>query len=113
LFSCAGRQLLAEDAPVKLGTRAFDLLMALLQADGSLVTKGQLFNRVWPGIVVAEDNLKTQIDALRRALGEDRDFVRTELGRGRRFTARIRRTLKFGLEVVCFGVIYRRILVAA
>ena len=36
--------------------------------------------RVWPGVVVAEENLKVQISALRRALGEDRDFIRTEFG---------------------------------
>ena len=34
-------------------------------------------SRVWPGIVVAEENLKVQISALRKALGEDRDFIRT------------------------------------
>jgi hypothetical protein len=38
-----------------------------------LVTKDELLSRVWPGIVVAEENLKVQISALRKALGEDRD----------------------------------------
>jgi len=41
----------------------------LLEADGSLVTKDELLGRVWPGIVVAEENVKTQISALRKALG--------------------------------------------
>jgi DNA-binding winged helix-turn-helix (wHTH) protein len=84
------RQLLADDTPIELGTRALDLLLVLLQADGSLVTKDELLSRVWPGIVVAEENLKVQISALRKALGEDRDFIRTEFGRGYRFTAAIR-----------------------
>src|SRR5690349_2594218 len=47
------RQLIADGVPIELGTRAFDLLLALLEADGSLVTKGELLGRVWPGIVVA------------------------------------------------------------
>jgi DNA-binding winged helix-turn-helix (wHTH) protein len=84
------RELLADGTPVELGTRAFDLLLTLLEADGALVTKSDLLSRVWPGIVVGEDNLKVQISALRRALGKDRDVIRTEFGRGYRFTAAVR-----------------------
>src|SRR2546430_17198361 len=69
------RQLVADGVPIELGTRALDLLLVLLDADGSLVTKDELFRRVWPGIVVSEANLKVQISALRRGLGEDRDFI--------------------------------------
>jgi DNA-binding winged helix-turn-helix (wHTH) protein len=87
------RQLVADGVPVELGTRALDLLLVLLEADGSLVTKDQLLSRGWPGIVVAEENLKVQISALRKALGEDRDFIRTEFGRGYRFTAAVRSTI--------------------
>jgi DNA-binding winged helix-turn-helix (wHTH) protein len=86
------RQLLADGLPVELGTRAFDLLLALLEADGSLVSKEALISRVWPGIVVSEENLKVQVSALRKALGEERDLVRTEFGRGYRFTAVLRST---------------------
>ena len=78
------RQLVADGVPIELGTRALDLLLVLLETDGSLVSKDELMSRVWPGIVVAEENLKTQIFALRKALGEDRDFIRTEFGRGYR-----------------------------
>ena len=84
------RQLVADSGPIELGTRALDLLLVLLEADGSLVTKDELMSRAWPGIVVAEENLKVQISALRKALGEDRDFIRTEFGRGYRFTAAVR-----------------------
>ena len=89
------RQLVAGGVAIELGTRAFDLLLALLEADGLLVTKDELLSRVWPGIVVAEENLKTQIFALRKALGEDRDFIRTEFGRGYRFTATVRSTVSW------------------
>jgi DNA-binding winged helix-turn-helix (wHTH) protein len=90
------RQLVADGVRIELGTRAFDLLLALLEADGSLVTKEELTRRVWPGIVVAEENLKVQISALRKALGDDRDFIRTEFGRGYRLTAVVRSTLASG-----------------
>ena len=90
------RQLVADDVPIELGTRALDLLVVLLEANGSVVSKDELFNRVWPGIAVSEANLKVQIAALRRALGEDRDFIRTEFGRGYRFTAAIRSIVAWG-----------------
>jgi DNA-binding winged helix-turn-helix (wHTH) protein len=84
------RQLLADGAPVELGTRAFDLLLVLLEADGALVTKKELLNRVWPNVVVSEENLKVQISALRKALAADRDLIRTEFGHGYRFIAMLR-----------------------
>lgn len=84
------RQLLADGCPIELGTRAFDLLLVLLEADGSLVSKEELLSRAWPGIVVSEENLKVQISALRKALGADRDVIHTEVGRGYRFTAMLR-----------------------
>ena len=86
------RQLLADGEPIELGTRAFDLLLVLLEADGSLVPKDELLRRVWPGVFVAEENLKVQISALRKSLGEDRDFIRTDVGRGYRFAAATRST---------------------
>jgi DNA-binding winged helix-turn-helix (wHTH) protein len=90
------RQLVADGRPIELGTRALDLLLILLEADGELVTKDELLCRVWPGIVVAEENLKVQISALRKALGEDRDFIRTDFGRGYRFTAAVRSAVTWG-----------------
>jgi len=86
------RQLTSDGIPVRLGTRAFDLLTVLLEADGSLVAKEELLSRVWPGIYVSEENLKVQISALRKALGKDRDFIGTEVGRGYRFTAVVKST---------------------
>jgi DNA-binding winged helix-turn-helix (wHTH) protein len=84
------RRLLADGVPVELGTRAFDLLVALLEAGGALVVKGELLDQVWPGIFVSEENLKVQISALRKALGADRDLVRTEFERGYRFIGILR-----------------------
>jgi len=84
------RRLLADGVRVELGTRAFDLLLALLEADGALVTKKELLNQVWPSVVVSEENLKVHVSALRKALGADRDLIRTEFGRGYRFIGMLR-----------------------
>jgi DNA-binding winged helix-turn-helix (wHTH) protein len=84
------RQLLADGVPVELSTRAFDLLLALLEADGSLVTKEELISRVWRGMFVSEGNLKFQVSALRKALCSDRDLIHTEFGRGYRFIGVLR-----------------------
>jgi phospholipid transport system substrate-binding protein len=84
------RLLIADGVPVQLGTRALDVLLILIEADGSLVTKENLLARLWPGIHVSDENLKVQISALRKALGEDRDLIRTETGRGYRFTAEVK-----------------------
>ena len=87
------RRLLVDGVPVELGARAFDLLMVLIEADGALVTKDELQSRVWRDVVVAQDNLKVQISALRKALGADRELICTENGRGYRFTAPVRPTV--------------------
>jgi DNA-binding winged helix-turn-helix (wHTH) protein len=87
------RQLLADGVPVELGTRAFDILWTLIEANGSLVTKDELARRVWPGISVEESNLKAQVCAVRKALGRDRDLIRTEVGRGYRFVGVARQGL--------------------
>ena len=84
------RELRADGAAVELGSRAFDILMVLTEARGALVTKDEIMARVWPDTVVEENNLVVQISTLRKALGEDRDFIRTVSGRGYRFIAEIR-----------------------
>src|SRR5580704_11701890 len=84
------RELRADGVAVELGGRAFDVLMVLTEARGALVTKDEILSRVWPDTVVEENNLVVQISTLRKALGEDRDFIRTVSGRGYRFVAKIR-----------------------
>ena len=81
------RALLRDGVPVTLGSRAVDVLVALVEADGALMTKGALLDRVWPGVAVEENNLQVQISALRRALApQGRDWIATVPGRGYRFT---------------------------
>jgi predicted ATPase/DNA-binding winged helix-turn-helix (wHTH) protein len=63
------RLLLAAGRPIELGARAFDLLLVLAENPGRLVTKAVLIERVWPRLVVDENNLPAQIASLRRVLG--------------------------------------------
>ena len=76
--------------PVRLGSRALEILAALVERPGELVNKDELIRRVWPNTVVDESNLKVNIAALRRALGEGqpgRRYIATDSGRGYRFVA--------------------------
>ena len=84
------RQLLAGREPVELGSRAFDILLMLLDAGGALVSKLELMEQIWPGVAVEEGNLSVQIHTLRRALGSDRDLIQTVPGRGYRFAGESR-----------------------
>lgn len=84
------RLLLADGVRVELGNRAFDTLVTLVDRPGELVTKDELLNCIWPGVVVEENNLQAQVSALRRALGSDRELIRTIAGRGYQFTGEIR-----------------------
>jgi predicted ATPase/DNA-binding winged helix-turn-helix (wHTH) protein len=89
LLSAHRRGLLADGRPVKLGGRAFDVLMALIEARGAVVSKNALMARVWPDRIVEENNLQWQISALRAAFGPDRNLIRTVSGRGYQFTAEV------------------------
>ncbi|MGK9166171.1 helix-turn-helix transcriptional regulator [Inquilinus limosus] len=85
------RQLLLEgERPVRLGHRSLEILAALVERAGELVTKRELMARVWPDVIVEETNLRVHITALRKALGEGRPghrYVANVPGRGYRFVA--------------------------
>ena len=81
------RQLLVDGAPASVGARAFDVLVALIERRDRLVTKSELLDLVWPGLVVEENNLQVQISSLRKLLGPR--AIATIPGRGYRFAAAI------------------------
>jgi DNA-binding winged helix-turn-helix (wHTH) protein len=86
------RLLLEADQPVHLGSRALDILIALIERHGELVTKKELMARVWPGITVVEANLAVHVSALRRALRDGQAGNRYLInipGQGYRFVAPI------------------------
>jgi len=63
------RRLVVSGKDVAVGARAFDVLLALAEQPGELVTKRQLFARAWPGLIVEDNNLQVQVTALRKLLG--------------------------------------------
>src|ERR1700686_4534624 len=90
----AQRLLLEGDKPVRFGSRAFDILTALVERAGEVVSKEALIARAWPATFVDEANLKIQVSALRRALGDgqgDNRYVVNIVGRGYNFVAPIRK----------------------
>ena len=81
----AERVLLVEGDNAAVGARAFDLLLALAERRGRLVSKQELLDLVWPGVVVEEHNITAQVSSLRKLLGAN--VIATVPGRGYRFTA--------------------------
>ncbi len=78
------RALLIDGEPVALGARAFDVLQALMLHRDRIVTKNELLEMVWPGLVVEENNLQLQVSALRKLIGHH--AIATIPGRGYQFT---------------------------
>jgi predicted ATPase/DNA-binding winged helix-turn-helix (wHTH) protein len=85
----ARRRLMRDGNVVELGDRAFDLLLSLIESRAGIVSKDQLKARVWPGRIVEENTLEGQVSLLRRALGSDRDAIRTIAGKGYQFVGDI------------------------
>jgi predicted ATPase/DNA-binding winged helix-turn-helix (wHTH) protein len=93
VYSCDGweidlgnRELRLHGTPVTVGSRAFEIVEALVRAGGRLVNKYDLMQAVWPGAIVEENTLQFHVSAVRKALGADRDLVKTVSGRGYRLT---------------------------
>jgi DNA-binding winged helix-turn-helix (wHTH) protein/tetratricopeptide (TPR) repeat protein len=93
-FRCDPREhlLLCEGKPVSLSPKSFDILLALIQNNGRLVTKDELMHQVWPDSFVEEGNLTVNISALRRALGalpQGQQYIETVPKKGYRFVAAV------------------------
>jgi predicted ATPase/DNA-binding winged helix-turn-helix (wHTH) protein len=84
------RMLLEGDKPLRLGSRALDTLIALVERPGELISKNELMERVWPDTHVDESNLKVNISALRRMIGDGgggNRYIVSVPGRGYSFVA--------------------------
>ena len=95
------RLLTRDDQPVRIGSRAFDILLTLLERPGELVTKDELIARVWPSTFVEHANLAVQIAGLRRALNDavgQARYVINIPGRGYRFVASVTVEAEVSLE---------------
>jgi predicted ATPase/DNA-binding winged helix-turn-helix (wHTH) protein len=86
------RLLLRDSQPIPIGSRALDILIALLGSPGELVSTPELIARVWPKVVAGDANVRAQIAVLRQVLGdadEGRRFIQNVPGRGYRFVRRL------------------------
>src|SRR5262245_41693059 len=64
------RLLFVQGTRTPIGSRAFDVLLALTSRPNQVLTRDELLDRAWPGLVVEENNLSVQIAALRKLLGQ-------------------------------------------
>ena len=90
----AERRLERDGVPVAIGDRALMILLTLVERAGEVVGKRELITRAWPGTIVEEGNLRFQMLALRRALGDAQAgarYISTVAGRGYCFVAPIQR----------------------
>jgi DNA-binding winged helix-turn-helix (wHTH) protein len=81
----AERLLKKADEPIPLGGRALDMLIALAERAGEVFTHRELISTVWPDVTVEDANLRAQVAALRKALGDGRDgarYISNITGRG-------------------------------
>jgi predicted ATPase/DNA-binding winged helix-turn-helix (wHTH) protein len=62
--------------PLEFGARAMDILIALVERAGELVSQRELIDRVWPNVTVDDSNLRSQVMALRRTLGDGQNGAR-------------------------------------
>ncbi|MGA8495513.1 MAG: winged helix-turn-helix domain-containing protein [Xanthobacteraceae bacterium] len=93
------RLLTREGAPVELGARALDILIALVSRPNGVVSKKELLARVWPDVTVEENSLRFHIVSLRKALGDGKNgarYITTLAGRGYCFVAPISRPSDHG-----------------
>src|SRR5580693_4959308 len=89
-----GGTLFREGNRVALSPKAAELLVALVEAAGTVLTREQLLLQVWPGIVIEEGSLSSHISMLRKTLGtapNGQDFIETLPKRGYRFAAGVKR----------------------
>ena len=86
------RALLDNGKPLRLGSRALEILIMLVESAGKIVRKDELIAHVWPGTTVDEASLRVQVAALRKTLGDGRDgnrFIINVHGRGYSFVASV------------------------
>lgn len=81
---CSQRRLLGPTGPLELSGRAFEILALLLSKPEGVISKDELFDKVWPGMVVEENTLQVHISALRKAL--DAGMITTVHGRGYKYS---------------------------
>jgi predicted ATPase/DNA-binding winged helix-turn-helix (wHTH) protein len=96
------RLLVRDGTPIEIGGRALDILIALTDRAGQILSKRELMDLVWPGVTVEEAGLRVHIAALRRVLGDGQDgsrYIVNVPGRGYSFVAPTQRSLAHDVPV--------------
>ncbi len=88
----AQRLLFRDDVAIRLGGRAMELLVALAERAGEVLSHGELEARLWPCAMVEDSSLRVHIATLRRALGKER-YIANVPGRGYSFVGSVERRL--------------------
>src|SRR5687767_3410266 len=89
----ADERVVGPDGPLKLGNKAYRVLLSLPGQDGKLLPKAALFSTVWDGTIVSESALTSAIKELRRALGDESRtprYIESVYGRGYRLLTPVR-----------------------
>jgi predicted ATPase/DNA-binding winged helix-turn-helix (wHTH) protein len=90
----AQRMLFEDGKPIRLGSRALDILVTLIESAGETIHKDLLIARTWPDTVVDEGGLRVHVAALRKALGDGqagKRYIANIPGRGYSFVAPVAR----------------------
>ncbi|MBT2790078.1 winged helix-turn-helix domain-containing protein [Paraburkholderia strydomiana] len=98
--SIARRKVYEVGVPIDLSSRALELLLMLVEANGSLVRKSDIMKAVWPDTVVEENNLYVHVAAIRKLLGDYRDMLVCVSGRGYRLNFETQSIKSSGIEEV-------------
>ena len=94
LLQAAQRRIEKNGSPLQLSARAFDILVALIEQAGTVVSKDDLMTRVWPGVTIDEGSLRVHVAKLRRTLGDGEAgarYLTTVSGQGYCFVAEVSR----------------------
>src|ERR1700751_768188 len=89
-LNVAERCLRKADQVIPLGGRSYDILVALLERAGEVVTKAELIARAWPDVTVEEGSLRVHLSAVRKALGDGQfgnKYITNAQGQGYSFIA--------------------------
>src|ERR1044071_5683403 len=93
--------LLRQDKALPLTPKLFETLLILVENSGRIVQKEQFMERLWPHTFVEEANLTSNIQKLRKSLGDNArqpHYIETVTKRGYRFIADVE-TVNNGFDV--------------
>jgi serine/threonine protein kinase/DNA-binding winged helix-turn-helix (wHTH) protein len=74
-FDEMSRELKVKGVAVELEVKPLEVLVQLLLHAGEVLTKEELLESVWPGLMVVDGSLATAVSKLRKALGDENSII--------------------------------------